>query len=171
MFAFPPSRFGALWSSLALSFVLGATGAILLLASNPHGGEHLKEMLAGQILWVDANRMPAYALVCALILTPWMLWRERLGRIGFYALFACAVTFSVQLVGLYLVFTSLVVPGLATYYVTRARLSKAYTVAALGYALGLGASLWLDLPSGPVIVWVMLIVALPCAAVFRKIGP
>ena len=33
-------------------FVLAASGAVLILAGDPHGGEHLKELLAGQILWV-----------------------------------------------------------------------------------------------------------------------
>lgn len=37
---------------IGVSFVLAASGALLLLASNPHGGEHLKDMLVGQILWV-----------------------------------------------------------------------------------------------------------------------
>ena len=45
----------------------------------------------------------------------WFLWRERIGRIGFYLLFALVVTASVQLVGVYLVFTSLIVPAVATY--------------------------------------------------------
>ena len=38
---------------IGVSFVLAASGALLLLASNPHGGEHLKELLVGQILWVN----------------------------------------------------------------------------------------------------------------------
>ena len=33
-------------------FVLAATLSVLLLASNPHGGEYLKDLLVGQILWV-----------------------------------------------------------------------------------------------------------------------
>ena len=39
---------------------------------------------------------------------------ERLGRFGFYGAFALAVTASVQLVGVYLVFSSLIIPALAT---------------------------------------------------------
>jgi zinc/manganese transport system permease protein len=77
---------------------------------------------------------------------------ERLGRIGFYALFGCAVTVSVQLVGLYLVFTTLVVPALSTYYAKGRRYAKAYAIGVLGYAVGLFGSLWLDLPSGSMIV-------------------
>lgn len=33
-------------------FVLAASGVILLLAKNPHGGAHLRDLLAGQILWM-----------------------------------------------------------------------------------------------------------------------
>ena len=32
-------------------FILAACAGILLLAGNPHGGEHLKDLLVGQILW------------------------------------------------------------------------------------------------------------------------
>ena len=62
------------------------------------------------------------------------------------------MTVSVQLVGLYLVFATLVVPALSTYYTKSRRYPKAYAVGVLGYAVGLLASLWLDLPSGSMIV-------------------
>jgi len=70
-------------------------------------------------------------------------------------LFGCTVTISVQLVGLYLVFATLVLPALSTYYTTSRRYLKAYSVGVLGYAAGLLASLWLDLPSGAMIVCAM----------------
>src|SRR5881398_2080678 len=37
---------------IGVVFVLAATGGVLLLASNVHGGEHLRDLLVGQILWV-----------------------------------------------------------------------------------------------------------------------
>jgi zinc/manganese transport system permease protein len=153
---------------IGVVFVLGASGAILLLASNPHGGEHLKDLLVGQILWVSTARLSLQALIYAAILAFWLGLGARLGRIGFYALFACAVTFSVQLVGLYLVFASLVLPALATYYASRGRWPKAYAVGMLGYALGLLASLWLDLPSGAMIVCAMALVAMLAASMERR---
>lgn len=155
---------------IGVVFVLGASGAILLLASNPHGGEHLKDLLVGQILWVNPARLPLQALIYAAILALWFGLGARLGRVGFYALFACAVTFSVQLVGLYLVFASLVLPALATYYALRRRRRrlKAYSVGMFGYALGLLLSLWLDLPSGAMIVYAMALVALLAAGLERR---
>ena len=48
-------------------FVLAATGGILLLAHNPHGGEHLRDLLAGQILWVGYSQLIIPAIGTALI--------------------------------------------------------------------------------------------------------
>ena len=141
---------------IGVVFVLASSTGILLLAGNPHGGEHLKELLIGQILWVKAASLPLEALVSVAILALWFGSRGRLGRIGFYGLFACAVTVSVQLVGLYLVFITLVVPALATWYSRRHRTLKAYLIGALGYALGLALSLATDLPSGAMIVCTMI---------------
>jgi zinc/manganese transport system permease protein len=137
---------------IGVVFVLGSSAAILLLAHDPHGGENLKELLVGQILWVTKTQLLVVAAVYAIVLVLWFGAGERLGRIGFYALFGCVVTVSVQLVGLYLVFATLVVPALSTFYTTGRRHPKAYAVGVLGYASGLLASLWLDLPSGSMIV-------------------
>ena len=75
-------------------------------------------------------------------------------------LFALAVTVSVQLVGLYLVFATLIVPPLATRRMTRGRLAASWALGGAGYALGLVLSTALDLPSGPVIVWMLVALAL-----------
>ena len=153
---------------IGVVFVLGSSAAILLLAKNPHGGEQLKELLIGQILWVNAASLPLEALICGVILALWFGLRERIGRIGFYVLFACAVTISVQLVGLYLVFITLVVPALATWYSRRHRHLKAYLIGALGYAIGLAASLAADLPSGAMIVCAMAALGLPVFVLGRR---
>src|SRR5437016_1700167 len=145
---------------IGVVFVLGATGGVLLLASNVHGSEHLRDLLVGQILWVQQSRLVWAALVYAAILALWFGGRERLGRTGFYVLFALAVTVSVQLVGLYLVFATLIVPPLATRRMERGRLAASWALGAAGYAGGLIVSTASDLPSGPVIVWVLVAVSL-----------
>jgi len=53
-------------------------------------------------------------LLYAAALAVWFGLRARLGQIDFYVLFAVVVTQSVQLVGIFLVFTSLSVPALAS---------------------------------------------------------
>lgn len=153
---------------IGTTFVLAATGALLLLAANPRGGEHLKELLVGQILWVNWERLLPVAVAYAVILAVWLGARERIGRIGFYLLFAATVTISVQLVGLYLVFASLIIPALATYYWTRRRLAACYALGIGGYALGLVASAVFDLPAGAVIVWALALLAIPVFALMRR---
>ncbi len=150
-------------------FVLASCVGVLLLANNPHGGEHLKDLLVGQILWVSNAQLIAMAVVTAVVLALWRLVGARSGRIGFYALFACAVTASVQLVGVYLVFASLIVPALATRRVPRARrLWVSFAVGVAAYAIGLALSAVADLPSGPVVVLVMAALAALIAAVVAR---
>ena len=143
-------------------FVLAASGAILLLAAEGgHQGhrssEHLKDLLVGQILWVSWHTVALVALAYVVLLAVWFgVGQARLKRTGFYVIFACAVTASVQLVGLYLVFATLIVPAIATRRTARRRrLAAAYALGAAGYAAGLIVSALTDWPSGPAIVWVM----------------
>ena len=152
---------------IGVVFVLAATADILLLAGNPQAGEHLKDMLVGQILWVGSKQIIAVAILSAVVLVAWFGWSAKLGRIGFYLVFGLSVTASVQLVGVYLVFATLIVPALATRNATRRRLPKAYAVATLGYAVGLFASAWLDLPSGAVVVWTLAVAGIVFFALER----
>jgi zinc/manganese transport system permease protein len=153
---------------IGVVFVLGATGSVLLLASNVHGSEHLRDLLVGQILWVQPTRLAWAAAVYALVLALWFGARQHLGRVGFYLLFAVSVTVSVQLVGLYLVFATLIVPPLATRRMTRHRLAAAWAMGVAGYALGLMLSTALDLPTGPVIVWMLAALAIATEALSRR---
>jgi zinc/manganese transport system permease protein len=146
---------------IGILFVLASTAQILLLANDPHGGEDLKDLLAGQILWVTPQQLVHATIITVLFLIAWFRFRERLGRIGFYVLFALVVTISVQLVGVYLVFTSLIVPAVATYrYPPRRQLVIGYGLAIASYVVGLVLSALLDLPSSPVIVWAMALLGL-----------
>jgi zinc/manganese transport system permease protein len=137
-------------------FVLAATGGLLLLANNPHGGEHLKDLLVGQILWVSPAQLWTAAIGSAALLAV-IAWRAgKLAGLAFYAVFALAITISVQLIGVYLVFTSLIVPALATAGMQgRARLLVAYGIGICGYVSGLVLSAVFDLPSGAMIVWTL----------------
>ncbi len=150
---------------IGVMFILAACAGILLLSGNPHGGEHLKELLVGQILWVNTTQLLWLGGVSALILFAlWRGWIARLGRFGFYAVFALAVTASVQLVGVYLVFSSLIIPALATRTAAGGnRHGEAYAIGAVGYGVGLALSAVLDLPSGAVIVWTLAACALAWA--------
>lgn len=147
---------------IGVAFILAATAGILILAGNPHGGEHLKELLVGQILWVNFDQLLPAALISAVVLVAWFWLRDRLQGFGFYGLFAFAVTASVQLVGIYLVFASLIIPALATRRIERRsiRIACGYGVGIIGCIAGLLLSVAADLPAGAVIVWCLAIAAL-----------
>lgn len=157
---------------IGVLFILGATGGILLLANNPHGGEALEEMLVGQILWVGLDAILYTAVVYTVVLAVWLgVGPERVGGIGFYLLFAVAVTASVQLVGVYLVFASLIVPALATRNRPGlAGLGAGMAIGVVGYAVGLACSALFDLPTGAVVVWSLVGVALIAATIWRATG-
>ncbi len=146
---------------IGIVFILAATGGILLLAGNPHGSEHLKELLVGQILWQTWSSLLPIAGLYAVALLLWYALRARLGALIFYVAFAVVVTASVQIVGIYLVFASLIIPALATTGIRRGnRLIVGYVIGAVSYFIGIAASVLLDLPTGAVIVWSMAVVAL-----------
>jgi zinc/manganese transport system permease protein len=147
---------------IGVMFILAACAGILMLSGNPHGGEHLKDLLVGQILWVDKTQLLWLGGLSVVLLAALALgWVERLGRFGFYGVFALAVTASVQLVGVYLVFSSLIIPALATRaHRGKRRIGIAYGLGAAGYAVGLALSALFDLPSGAVIVWTLAACAL-----------
>jgi len=136
-------------------FVLAATAGILMLTGDPHAGEHMTDLLSGQILWVSRNQLITSAALTGMLLIA--LWVLRQNHAMFYALFAIAITLSVQMVGVYLVFATLIIPALCTAQIThqKRRLLVAYSTAAIGYAVGLAASALLDLPTGPLIVWTL----------------
>ena len=157
---------------IGLTFVLAASGGILLMSRDVHSGEHLKDLLVGQILWVRSDQLIATALLTAALLALWQWSRLKTHYLGFYALFALAVTASVQLVGVYLVFASLIVPALATYRISHRRTHYAFAIGISGYAVGLLLSAWFDLPSGATVVWAMAATGVLAAWLLnpRKVG-
>jgi len=152
---------------IGTSFVLAATAAILVLANNPHSGEHLKDLLVGQILWVDYQQLLPVVLLYALVLLAWFAGRGAKRPMLFYVLFSLAITASVQLVGVYLVFASLIIPALAVRRLGRRSLATGYLIGMISYAVGLIVSASLDLPSGAVIVWTLALTGM-AAALFMK---
>jgi zinc/manganese transport system permease protein len=154
---------------IGVLFVAAASFELLLLANNPHGGEHLKDLLVGQILWVSPASLAPIALLYAAVLVIWFGLRRRLGQIGFYLLFAVTVTQSVQLVGIYLVFASLIVPALAARALPAGqRLLVGYGVGLAGYLAGLVGSAVFDLPTGAIIVCALVLLLVPCALAFPE---
>jgi len=153
---------------IGVVFVVTASLGFILLARHPHGSEHLQTLLAGQILWVEYTVLGWLALLYAVVLLAWFgLSADARGR-AFYVLFAVTITASVQIVGVYLVFASLILPALAADGLPgRPGLVVAYIAGATGYLVGLlGAALG-DLPAGPAVVIGLTLVCMPWFIVNR----
>ncbi len=145
---------------IGVVFVFAASAEIILLGFNPHGAEHLKDLLVGQILWVSIGDLWPVALLYAVVLAIWSFADLAKHRVAFYVLFAITITASVQLVGVFLVFASLIVPALAASTLRRERrLPAGYAVGLVGYLLGLIASATLDVPTGAAVVCTLALVA------------
>ncbi len=133
-------------------FILAASGALIALANDPHGGEELQHILSGQILfvtWADIMAfLPVYLVVAAL----WIASPTLRAGVWFFVLFALAVTASVQLVGVYVVFASLILPALAANRRKTGKLAPALVCGAAAVLVGIVASTLMDLPAGPVLV-------------------
>ncbi|MGB7934575.1 MAG: metal ABC transporter permease, partial [Gammaproteobacteria bacterium] len=132
------------------------------------GGEHLKDLLVGQVLWVDRDQLVPVALLYALILFVWFGFGASHRSVLFYILFALAITASVQLVGVYLVFASLIIPALSVRRSGKYALFAAYLLGIASYAVGLAVSALLDLPAGAVIVWVLALFGLTGALLVAR---
>jgi zinc/manganese transport system permease protein len=158
---------------IGVVFVLAATLGLLLLANNPHGGEQLKDLLVGQILWVSYAQLWPVGILYALVLAVWFIFDVNKHQgLMFYLLFAVTVTASVQLIGVYLVFASLIIPALASRaYPEKRRLLVAYILSVLGFVLGLVSSALWDLPSGAVIVWSLAVTGIVIAWLARFSKP
>jgi zinc/manganese transport system permease protein len=131
-----------------------------MLAGNPHAGDHLKDLMIGQILWVDYQQLSLVAFLYAVVLLFWFMAFKAGRELLFYLLFALSVTASVQLVGVYLVFASLIIPALTVRKAGKPALWIAYGVGAAGYALGLSMSALFDLPAGPAIVLMLAVLGI-----------
>ncbi len=137
---------------IGCSFVLTASFGLWLVSSSPHAAEHLKEILMGQILFVTSQNLwmtLAYYAVAALV---WAVWRKQ-----FYIVFALCITASVQLVGVYLVFATLIMPALAMASLglnnKKIRLFLGYILAIVGYIAGISLSHVGDWPASSMIIF------------------
>lgn len=162
---------------IGIIYVVAAAAGILLLSKSPHGKEELQRTLVGDLLTVTPVEIGKTAALYAAIALVHVLFRrqfivlsfdhERAEGSGmkvwfwdflFYALFGLIVTSFVQLGGVLMVFSYLIVPAACgTYLATTlpARLAIGWCVATLASVGGLYASFKLDVPTGAAIVCVL----------------
>lgn len=155
---------------IGCTFVLSATLVILVLANNPHGAEHINDILSGQLLFADWSRV-VFAGIIFLMATALIYAKPEIFlKKYFYVVLACVITTSVQICGVYLVFASLIFPAVATSYMKdeRKRRLTEYTGETFGFVFGLLVSYYFDLPAGPAVVWAISLMMPLCLATKHK---
>jgi zinc/manganese transport system permease protein len=159
---------------IGIIYVVAAATGILFLSKSPHGKEELQRTLVGDLLTVTDTQIWKTAALYAVIALVHFVFRkqfialsydhERAEQGGmkvrfwdfvFYALFGLIVTSFVQVGGVLMVFSYLIVPAACGTYLVRslpAQLVIGWLVATLSSVGGLYASFKLDLPTGAAIV-------------------
>ena len=159
---------------IGIVYIVATAAALLIADRTPAGGEAIRDVMVGSLLWVTWPDIGRIALVYAAVgVLQWLLrkrfltisleeetaegygWKIRWWDFVFYLLFGIVITFAVPLAGVLLVFTFLVVPAVVAFQFTRATaglIAISWVVAALASAAGLSLSFRFDLPTGPLMV-------------------
>jgi zinc/manganese transport system permease protein len=174
---------------IGVVYAVSAAATVLLVAGAPHGTEHLRTMLVGNILTVSGSEVLKVGLLYAVIGALHWWWRgplllistdaEAAFRAGrrvrlwdflFYASFGLMVTTSVRIAGVLLVFSYLIVPALAAMALggsIRRQLGVGWSLGALVSLVGITASAAFDLPTGATVVCVFGLALLAVSAFMR----
>ncbi len=177
---------------IGIVYVVASAAAILVADKAPRGGEAIKDILVGSLLWVGWPAILRLTVIYALVgVFHWLLrhrfltisfepaaaeakgWKLRWWDFWFYLSFGLVITFSVPIVGVLLVFSFLVVPAAIAFQFTRdhARLAVySWLAGVLASAGGLWLSFRYDLPTGPLIVCVFGLLLLAAFVSRRLLG-
>lgn len=147
-------------ATIGLLYVSGASLATLLVSNDPHGAQALARTLDGDLLWVTGSTLIPLAVVTVAVLLWQVMAGHRNGNRLFLILFALAVTLTVEMAGIYVVFASLIATPLLICHHGGGALWLAVMAAAAGQITGLALSAFYDLPAGPAVVLTLIVAAM-----------
>jgi zinc/manganese transport system permease protein len=172
---------------IGISYAVASAASILAMSQSTAQGEHLKDMLVGNILAVSWSEVARTAALYAAVGVFHVIFRRRFLQISrhpdqavregvrlhfwdflFYASFGFVVTSSVAIAGVLLVFCYLIVPSVAAVlYADRVetRLAIGWCMGTVVSVLGMYFSVAFDLPTGATIVCTFGLVLILTAAV------
>ena len=178
---------------IGIVFVVASAAGILVANQTPRGGDAIKDVLVGSLLWVTWPVIGRMAVVYLLIgIFHYLLrhrfltisfkpdqaaangWRIRWWDFWFYLSFGLVITFSVPVTGVLLVFSFLVVPAAIAFLFTEnlRRLPViAWGTGLFASAGGIALSFQYDLPTGPLIVVMFGLLLLVAFVVKRVFTP
>lgn len=159
---------------IGVVYAVASAAAILVLSRAPEGGEELKSLLVGHLLLVTWPEVGKVAVIYAVVgVAHWLARRPLLAisrnpekafaggtpvrwwDLFFYGTFGFVVTSSVEMAGVLLVFSFLIVPAICGVLLAERigdRLAVGWGIGALTSALGIAGSYLWDLPTGAAVV-------------------
>lgn len=176
---------------IGIFYAAALSMTVIISANLPHGADEVRQMLAGNILWVRKSEVLYTALLYGAVGLVHFIFRKQFfllskdlahedhGQLNvrfwdflFYATFGVVVTSSVGIGGVLLVFGYLVIPSVIGVMMAQSnkwRLIIGWSSGAFMSVLGVLVSYFLDLPSGPTIV-VLLGVLLVIVVMAQKLS-
>ena len=173
---------------IGITFVVSSAAVILVSSLSAEGTEHLSETMTGTLIWVTwptvATMAVSFGLIglfhwalrgkmLAITFAPRSVQRLRTWDFVFFATFGVAITSSVQIAGVLMVFSVLVIPAVIAFFFTRSfgrALLIAWGAGTLAIVLGLAVSFTLDITTGPMLVVAFGAVLLVALALRRRFG-
>lgn len=172
---------------IGIVYVLAAAGAVMVLSRSPDGGEELKSLLVGHVLFVEWHEIVKVLIIYSAVgLVHWFARRKfilistdpdnavaqgvnvRAWDFLFYATFGLVVTSSTEMAGVLLVFSFLIVPAVCGAYLAnsvRSRLLVGWVCGVLTSVVGVAGSYFLDFPTGATVVCAFGICLLVCSLI------
>lgn len=169
---------------IGIVYAVSAAASIMVLSRSAEGGEELKSLLVGHLLFVDwAEIAKIFVLYLIIGVVHWRFrkplmlissdpekafeegYRVRLWDFLFYGTFGIIVTSSTELAGVLLVFSFLIVPAVCGVFLAgriRNRLIVGWLCGVLTSIAGLSVSYRLDFPTGAAIVCTFAITLIIC---------
>jgi len=179
---------------IGIVYAVTAAASILVLSKAPMESEHLKDMLVGNILFVKESHILKMLVLYSIIGIFHYIYRKNFFAVSdgrdkavkqkinvrwwdflFYASLGVVVTSSVEIAGVLLVFSYLIVPAVCAIMITdnlKARLFIGWAIGTVTSLIGLYLSATYDFPTGAAIVCafgMVLILIWPTTILFKKI--
>ncbi len=171
---------------IGITFVVASAAVLLLASFTAEGAEHVSETLTGTLIWATWGDVFVLGSVYTVIgVFHWWFRRKLLsasfqpGRTPnlrrwdflFYVTLGLVISFSVEIAGVLLVFSSLVIPGVIAFFFTT-NFTKALLIAWMAggaaVVVGITGSFALDVTTGPLLVCTFG-AALAIAAVLKRV--
>lgn len=148
------------------AYIVAAAIVMLILNNKASMHEEVKSLFSGQILlntWSDyLKHLPIYIIV----ICSWFYFPQVRKSYFFYLIFAILVTSSVQLIGINLVFASLIFPAIVSFKRKNANLI-AVSSGITSIILGISLSLIFDLATSDIIIISYLFITLISALLLK----